>query len=173
MCVQPVAPNHSFLFGHLLFIQSVMDTLPKDAHQNLAFGEAARRYFADEGAYYIDLWPFSEPMLIVVSAALATQATQTLANIAAQRPHFLRSWFRPITGGPSIFDMPEADWKPWRAIFNRAFSPVHLLSLVPGMVAEAGIYCDVLRQHARDGDMFFLDPMTLRYMMDVIGRNML
>ncbi len=150
-----------------------MDSLPKDAHQNLAFGEVARRHFPDEGLYYIDLWPFSEPMLIVVSAALATQVTQTAVAIATQKPPIIRDWMRPFTGGPSLFEMPETEWKPWRAIFNKAFASSHLLSLVPGLMDDAQVYLDILRQHARAGDMFYLDPVTLRFMIDIIGRSVL
>jgi hypothetical protein len=32
-----VAPNHFFLFGHLLYFKSVLDRLPKDAHYQYGF----------------------------------------------------------------------------------------------------------------------------------------
>jgi cytochrome P450 len=161
------------LLGHLRFYNTVKATLPKDAHHNYVFGEIGRRWFSKEGAYYIDLWPFSEPLLVVLSGVLATQATQTLTRIATQKPHQLRAWFRPITGGPNLVEMPEAEWRPWRAVFNKGFSAVHVQSLVPGMVDEARVYCDILRRHARAGGMFSLDAITMRFIMDLIGRTVL
>ncbi|EDN04175.1 predicted protein [Histoplasma mississippiense (nom. inval.)] len=33
----PVAPGHSFLFGHLLYLKKILDCLPRDAHYQLGF----------------------------------------------------------------------------------------------------------------------------------------
>ena len=41
-----------------------------------------------------------------------------------------------------MFDMREHGWKPWRAVFSRAFSTEHVLSLVPDMVEETRMYCE-------------------------------
>ena len=85
----------------------------------------------------------------------------------------LRRFFKPIAGGPNLFDLPEKEWKPWRAIFSKGFGSDYILSLVPGMVKETSIYCETLRSLARKGDMFFLDPTTLRLTLDLVGRTVL
>ncbi|KAL8781360.1 MAG: hypothetical protein Q9213_006049 [Squamulea squamosa] len=168
----PVAPGHNFLLGHLLFFKAMMDPLPKDAHYELAFGDIFRQYFAKDGAFYIDLWPLSGLYLAVISPTAATQAVQTSA-ISCERPRLLERFFKPIAGGPNLFDLVEKEWRPWRTVFNKGFSTDHIYSLVPGMVDNTRIYCETLRKLAERGDMFLLDPTTLRYTMDLIGTTIL
>ena len=169
---KPVAPGHSFLFGHLLFFKTIMDALPINAHYELAFGDIFRQHFTKEGAFYVDLWPLSGLYLALISPTAAMQAAQT-SGISCERPRLLERFFKPIAGGPNLFDLVEAEWRPWRAVFNKGFSTEHVYSLVPGMINTTRIYCNSLRDFAHSGDMFFLDPTTLRYTMDLIGRTIL
>ena len=90
-----------------------------------------------------------------------------------QRPTLLPRFFRPIYGGPCLFDLPENKWKPWRAVFTKAFNAEHILSLVPGMVDETLIYCQTLEKLAAKGNIVHLDPVTLRFTIDVIGKTVL
>jgi len=90
-----------------------------------------------------------------------------------EKPYLLPRFFKPIAGGPNLFDMPEADWRPWRAIFSKGFSPEHFVSLVPGMVKETRVYAQNFRDLARKNKMFSLDTVSLRFMMDIIGRTIL
>lgn len=46
-----------------------------------------------------------------------------------------------------------------------------MMTLVPAMVDETQVYCDILREKAETGEMFKLDPINLRLMLDVIGRT--
>lgn len=166
-------PPHSFALGHLLFLQKTLKTIPSDLHKMLYFGEILQRDFAKQGIFYMDLWPFSEPFVFIMSPTLATQATQTNDKICMERPPQLDAWFKPLAGGPNLFDLPEKQWKPWRNIFNQGFSNTHTLSLVPGIVTEAHIYRQKLLEQAQKQEMFFLDPTTIRFMMDVMGRTVL
>jgi cytochrome P450 len=161
-------PPHNFAAGHLLSLKSVIDQLPSDAHKVYAFGRLSRQ-FKGKGAYYIDLWPFSAPFLIVTSPSLANQAVQT-TEIALEKPEALRVWGRSLTGGTSMFDAHPEQWRELRALFSPGFSTGHLMTLVPTIVDVARVYCETLRDHARRGDLFFLDPTTARYIMDIIGR---
>lgn len=72
-----------------------------------------------------------------------------------------------------MFDVNEAAWKPWRTVFNKGFHSDHINSLVPGIVDEVLVYADTLGAAANKGDMVFLEPITLRFMMDVIGKTIL
>ncbi len=170
---QPVCPGHNFLFGHLLYFKTKMDALPKGAHYQYAFGDVAREHFVKEGVYYVDLWPLGGLFLTVVSPKVAIQATQTNTSLSSERPALLRRFFKPIAGGPNLFDLPEKEWRPWRAAFNKGFSSDHILSLVPGMAQQTSVYCNTLRMLAREGDLFYLDPTTLRFTMDLIGKTIL
>lgn len=137
------------------------------------FGDVARKHFVKGGVFYIDLWSLSGLFLTVISPDVAIQATQTDAALALERPYLLRRFFKPITGGSNLFDLPEKEWRPWRSVFSKGFGSDHILSLVPGMVREASVYCEILRSLAQQGDMFYLDPTTLRFTMDLIGKTIL
>ncbi|KAI4224625.1 MAG: hypothetical protein L6R40_008429, partial [Gallowayella cf. fulva] len=168
----PVAPNHSFLFGHLLYFKAALKSLPPNAHYQNALGDIARQHFQHEGCYYIDMWPISGVILVNVSPHVATQIHAN-PEMSMQRPPLLPRFFRPIAGGPNLFDMREHEWKPWRAVFSKAFSAEHILSLVPDMVDETMVYSSTLEKLAREDSMIHLDLITLRYTIDVIGKTIL
>ena len=71
--IEQSMPVHSMTWGHLLAVKPIMDSLPGDAHPFYVFGEVSRKF---SGLYYLDLWPFSPPFLIVTSATAAAQVTQ-------------------------------------------------------------------------------------------------
>ncbi|KAJ4347925.1 uncharacterized protein N0V89_009297 [Didymosphaeria variabile] len=169
----PTAPNHSFLFGHLLYLKSVLDRHPKDAHYQFGFAAIAREKFASEGAFYMDLWPMSGLFLTVTSPKVATEITQTNPKLTSDRPQLLRRFLKPITGGLTIFDLDEKDWKPWRAVFNKGFHSERMYGLVPNMVEEVQVFAGALRDHAARDQLCFLDPITLRFTIDMIGRSIM
>ncbi|KAK3173548.1 hypothetical protein OEA41_006878 [Lepraria neglecta] len=160
----PVAPG---------YLKNTIDALPEKGHYQYAFGDIARHHFSNEGVFYLDLWPVSGLFLTVVSPQVAVQCTQTNSSLAIEKPALLPRFFKPITDGPSLFDMPEREWKPWRAAFNKGFSHDHILSLIPGMAKETRVYCSTLRKCAQKGDLVHLDPITLRFTMDLIGQTIL
>jgi hypothetical protein len=137
------------------------------------FGDIARKYFLNEGVFYLDLWPMSGLFLTVISPTTAISVTQTNPKLSMERPHLLERFFKPIAGGPNLFDLHESQWRPWRAVFAKGFSEQHIFSLVPGIVKETKVYMETLRGLARKGEMFSLDTTTLRFTMDMIGRTIL
>jgi cytochrome P450 len=160
---------HSFPAGHLQILASIVKQYPSDALKNYLFGEINRKY-AKGGACYLDLWPFSVPFLVITSPYLANQAV-TNPTIAVEKPDALRKWFGTLAGGISLFDAHAEDWKGLRERFNRGFSERHVMKMVPAMVEETLVYCEILREKARAEEMFFLDPVNLRLMLDMIGRT--
>ena len=163
-------PPHSFPLGHLLAMAPVVKLFPPNAIKVYLFAHLVS-LFGHSGAMYLDLWPLAAPFLVITSPYLANQVAST--SIAFEKPDALRTWFHSLTGGISIFDAPAAKWKALRVLFSRGFSAGHLMSLVPVMVEETEVYCEILREHAKKGDMFYLDKTNLRFMLDVIGRTAL
>jgi cytochrome P450 len=158
-------PEFSWIMGHLLAAKPVMDALPSDVHVNVATTELSRM-FTKTDAFYLDFWPFSRTILVISSPLAAMQVTQE-HNLP--KPVLLHDYFLPITGGANLFTMPEEQWKPWRAIFNPGFSASYILEQVPHIVKEVSVYCEILREHGRKGDIFSLDETTLSLTMDIIG----
>ena len=100
-------------------------------------------------------------------------ATQTIPQIVFERPPRLDEFFKPIAGGPNLFDMPEKKWKHWRAVFNKGFSTEVISSLVPSMIEATVTYQDILKDLALEGELFQLDPVTLRFTLDFIGKTVM
>lgn len=118
------------------------------------------------------MWPVSGILLVNFSPHIANQIHAN-PDMSMQRPELLPRFFKPIAGAPNLFDMREHEWKPWRAIFSRAFSAEHILSLVPAMVDETMVYSETLQKLAEKDEMFYLDLTTLRFTIDVIGKTIL
>jgi hypothetical protein len=98
--MQPVAPGHSFLFGHLLYLKTCSIRCQRTA-------------------------------MIPMSLAISIE---------------------PISKGFN----------------NEHFNP-HLA----GMIEEVKTYAETLRVLAGNGQMFYLDLVTLRFIMDIIGKTLL
>ncbi|KAF1978518.1 cytochrome P450 [Bimuria novae-zelandiae CBS 107.79] len=92
-------------------------------------------------------------------------------KLTSDRPELLRRFLKPIIGGLTIFDLDEKDWKPWRAVFNKAFHSERVFGLVPSMVDEIKVFAAILCDYATKGKLCFLDPVTLRFTIDMIGRT--
>ncbi|KAF7912998.1 uncharacterized protein EAF01_002019 [Botrytis porri] len=126
------------------------------------FGEIYRDYFESTGVYYLDLWLMTGLFMCIHSPTTAISVTQTNTLITARKVDLLPRFFKPIAGGPYLFDMPEESWRPWRAVFNKAFNNEHFQKLVPGMVKQIEVYKDISRNtesHAQRGYNVLADSM--------------
>ena len=143
-----------------------MATLPSDAQQPDVFEKLCKENEGDDSVIYLDTWPFADPMMIVCSPTLAVQICQ---DHPFPKPPILHSFFNSIVGGNNMFTMNGAESKRSRALFSSGFSAGYIQKQTGHIVDEALIYVDVLREHARKGDMFSLDNVTTWYTLDIIG----
>ena len=163
-------PPHHPVFGHLFVIARVLSKIPKDAHSHY-LPDQLRQAYPDMGPiFYIDAWPFTTLTLVVASPA-------TLAQITTEHvlPKFpaIKDYLYPLANGKDIVSMDGREWKYWRAIFNPGFNMSHLMTLVPDIVKETTVFCEVLQHHALEQDMFRMKALTDNLAMDVIGKVVL
>ena len=160
-------PPHHPLLGHLPLIASTMSKLPKDVHP-MVLPHQIRKAMPDLGPlFYLDAFPFGPPILIVSSPESAYQITQ---SHSLPKSHTLGKFVRPMTGGKDLVSMEGQEWRIWRNIFNPGFSTGHLMTLIPEMMAEISTFHDILQGLAGKPDMFFMDPLTTKLSLDIIGR---
>ena len=159
-------PEWHPVFGHLLCLPPILKTLPRNAQQPEAFAKLAGKFGSSDGTFYLDLWPFSNPLLIVTSPPLAIQTCQQHDLV---KPHILGPFFDPLAGGPNLFTMNGAEWRRSRALFNPGFSANYILAQIGHIVEETLVYVEILREHARDQKLFSLDEITLWFTLDIIG----
>ena len=158
---------HSFIWGHLLQAQSVMSQLPADAHITNLLSTVSEQFPDSDSVYYIDMWPFSPPLMVLSSPSTASQAVQ---QHSLRKPPQLTELFYPITGGPDLIFMNGEQWKKSRSVFNPGFNPRYLVSQVPAIVEEVVTFQEILREASQSGKIFQLDPVTLNLTLDVIAR---
>ncbi|KAF2256296.1 cytochrome P450 [Trematosphaeria pertusa] len=156
-------PKYNAAFGHLLVLKEHMDDLPVDCTTNTSFLKIAKQF--PNGLFYFDLWPFANPLLIVNTPSAANQ----LAQAPLDKPEQIYHAFRHLTDGPNLFTMKEERWKVWRVLFNPGFSASYMLELVPAIVKEAAVFCDLLHNHAQRAAMFQLENLTIKLTIDIIG----
>ncbi|KAF2477215.1 cytochrome protein [Lindgomyces ingoldianus] len=159
-------PEWNPILGHLPMLPRLLNQLPKGAQQSYCFGLLTRDFPNSDGLFYIDLWPFSLPIIIVSTPELAHQVGQ---EYDLPKPDSLKPFFKPITGGLGLFMMNGEDHKSSRALFTPGFSANVILEHTGNIVDQAQVYVEILREYANKGEIFSLDAITCWYMMDVIG----
>ncbi|MCJ1471804.1 hypothetical protein MMC13_000445 [Lambiella insularis] len=158
------------VFGHLLVLASIMSKLPKDAHQHYLPDQLRRTYPEMGPIFYIDAWPIITFTLVVASPSTLAQITtdRTLNKFPA-----IRDFLFPLTNGKDIVSMDGQQWKFWRNVFNPGFSAKHLMTVVPDIVQETAVFCNVLQKHAAKKDVIPMKTLTDNLTMDVIGKVVL
>ena len=159
-------PPYNPLFGHLLEVQSVLSKIPSDAHP-LYLPDQLRRKYPNMGrVFYLDMWPFSTPILFAESPSAAYQLIQEHQHPKADP---VLKFMYPLTKNKDLVTMEGQPWKDWRAVLNPGFSASHLIKLVPRLLKAVHTYSDILAEHAQAKDMFFLERITIGMTMDIIG----
>ncbi|KAF6807702.1 cytochrome p450 71b25 [Colletotrichum musicola] len=164
----PMPPHHPIL-GHLGLMLSIMISLPRDVMPTVVLADQVRRRYPHlDKAFYLDMWPFTGPMLMVISPDLMRQATQgehSLPKVA-----FLKNYIKPLSGGHDLVSMEGNEWKHWRDVFRPAFS--RAAELVPNIVENICVFRDQLVGRARGGhnSVFQLHQSALMLAMDMTGK---
>jgi sterigmatocystin biosynthesis cytochrome P450 monooxygenase len=163
-------PPHHWLFGHIPVVAKIFRGLPPHAHLLFIADQVRRTCPYLDTAFYLDIWPFGPPSLMVISPELASQFTQ---DKSLPKYEGVRQFLKPLTGKKDLVTMEGHDWKYWRANFNPGFSANNITNMIPGMVDDVQTYKDIIRKHAVAGDIFPLELPTLAMSMDIIGRVVL
>lgn len=164
-------PPWNPIFGHLLTLDNAFKkySLPPDIQMPDVFAPLSKRYNDEsDSLFYMDLWPFTGPMMMVSSPNYALQTCQQ-AEFAADRPNDLLRSMHAITGGPSIFATNGAAWKEARSILLSGFNSNNILNQTRHVVDEAEVLVKILKEKARKNEVFQLDHVTVKYMMDISG----
>lgn len=159
-------PPHSFLFGHIRLVASIIGDLPPHIHGVYIADQIRQRYPGLDTAFYLDVWPVGKPYLMLIKPELTYQLTQ--ANQLPKDPG-LTTFLTPLAGKQNLVTMEGSIWKHWRSVFNPGFSASHISSLVPGMVDKVEMFSKKLETYATSGKMFFLEEMALNLTIDIIG----
>lgn len=67
-------PPYHPIFGHIALMAKIIKKLPNDAHGHY-LADQIRRKFPYLDSFYLDTWPFSPPVLVVISPHAMSQFT--------------------------------------------------------------------------------------------------
>ncbi|QKX58988.1 uncharacterized protein TRUGW13939_06116 [Talaromyces rugulosus] len=161
----PMPPWGPFL-GNIPALAALNKRVPNDARQAESFALLSSESPGLESCFYVDVWPFGFPILVITSPELAMQTCQTHD---LGKPDALSPFIAPTAGGSSFFDSNGTEWKRSRELFHHAFSMKASMEHVPQIIEEAEAYVDILREHAEKQDIFLLDQATCNCVMDIVG----
>ncbi|OJD13923.1 hypothetical protein AJ78_05686 [Emergomyces pasteurianus Ep9510] len=159
-------PPHSFWFGHLLVAGRITQGFPPDAYIHHLLITISREYnFPD--LFYLDLWPFADPMVVLCTPELAAQVT---TEQAFPKDPSVNYYLSPFLGKSSIISVNGPKWKTLHSTFAPAFAPAYIRTLTDGMVDEVLIYHDNLSQLAKSKKPFSMSAVNVDMTFNVIGR---
>jgi cytochrome P450 len=164
-------PPWNPIFGHLLVLDSAFrkHNLPPDIQMPDVFAGLSKEFGNEsDSLFYMDLWPFSLPMLLVSSPNCALQICQK-ADFAVDRPDILLRSMYPIIGGRSVFGTNGFEWKEARSVLQSGLNSNNILNQLGHVVDEAEVLIEILKQKAHAGEVFQLDHLTVKFMMDISG----
>ncbi|KAL8943873.1 MAG: hypothetical protein Q9211_000812 [Gyalolechia sp. 1 TL-2023] len=118
-----------------------MAGLPPDAHAHYLPDTLRRTYPTMGPIFFLDAWPFITLTLVVASPATLPQITTE--HVLPKFPA-IRDFLYPLSNGKDIVGMDGPEWKYWRSVFNPGFSANYLMKLVPAIVKETTVFCDIL-----------------------------
>ena len=105
----------------------------------------------------LDLWPIQNPIVVVFDESADEQILQ-IDNLPKSRPAY--DVLETIIGRTSLVKISGEYWKKLRKMFNPAFAPSHLETLVPAIVQESEVFVDKLNQIADTGEIVKMNRMT-------------
>jgi cytochrome P450 len=108
--------------------------------------------------------------LLTIYQDLAAQVTQT--NSRPKSPA-IQQFIGHIVGPTSLLFTEGEQWKKIRSLFNPGFSLAHLMTLVPSIVDDTMIFCEVLGEHADSGEVRPIETAAAHLTIDIMGHIIL
>ncbi|KAI7708904.1 hypothetical protein KC353_g10730, partial [Hortaea werneckii] len=135
-------PPHSYLWGSLPSMNEVLSKQPKRAAPQ-TFGILIRDHFGLGDYFYVDPWPFGDPIMMIFDADIMNQFT--VKQSLPKHPE-VEKFMRNIGGPGNMVSSEGVEWKKWRSAFNPGFAASHLMSLVPLIVDDVLIFNDIMKK---------------------------
>lgn len=157
-------PDYHPIFGHFIALKECIQALPRNTTMHVVVSQMAKQF--PKGIFYLNLWPFNDTLMVVANPFAASQVEAAFLD----KPDAMCATLEVINGGPSLMTMHGSTWKKWRGLFNPGFAAGYMIGLAPAIADEASVFCKLLQDQAKKGEVFQLEEYTLRLTFDVISR---
>ncbi|KAL9123054.1 MAG: hypothetical protein Q9187_000381 [Circinaria calcarea] len=163
-------PPHHPLWGHLPVIVDLLKTLPLRTHPQ-CYARFIQEKYGLGDFFYLDAWPFSYVLLMIVDPDITYQIT---VKSSLPKHKAVKDFMKLLVDSHvNLVSSDGIEWSTWRRSFNPGFSVSHLMTHIPGIVEDSLVFCDILHEHARKGDVFRLEEAATRLTIDIIARVIL
>lgn len=109
-------PAYHPIFGHLITLKASIEAFPRNVTMHVVVRRVAQQF--PGGVFYLNLWPFHNKTLMVVTDPILASQVEAVHEKPAQMCKTLEV----INGGPSLMTMHGALWKKWRGLFSLGFA---------------------------------------------------
>ncbi|OAL35395.1 hypothetical protein AYO20_05245 [Fonsecaea nubica] len=162
-------PPHDFWWGHLKIIGMAKREMPPGFHYHALMYYIGEKYKMPP-VFYLDLWPISNPLMLVHDPDVAHQITQ--ARSLPKHPVNSKV-LGPLVGSHSVVTAEGQEWKMLRSILNPGFSAQYLSTLVSLLVRHGLVFKDRISDYASTGEVFPIQDTAMALTIDVIGEVVL
>ena len=118
--------------------------------------------------FYLDWWPLGPRWLFIADPELASKYITTGQSLP--KSHLSVRYLTTLLGAGNMITLEGHAWKSLRSIFNPGFSASHLMTLVPYIVDSSMVFLELLRSKAKTGELVQLDPLSIGFAIDIIGK---
>lgn len=156
-------PPHSLFWGHLKLMGEISSLFPPQTYSGFFYSEIAKRYNLP-AVWYLDLWPFAPPQLVVTSPDLSREIlVGRLYPVHEELEKIMTVLFGPKT----IVAVNGNLWRALHHIIAPSFTPQAVKSHVTTIVHNTLGLRDRLLARADDSDAFSLEEEISKTTFDV------
>ncbi|OQV04103.1 hypothetical protein CLAIMM_09044 isoform 2 [Cladophialophora immunda] len=157
----------SRFWGHLKIAGDCKNLFPPNCHvQNWA--NYIRKKYDLGDIFYVDWWPLGPRWMFIADPELASKFLTTGQSLPKSR--LTTKYLTMLLGANNMVGLDGQAWKSLRSIFNPGFSASHLITLVPYVVDSSLVFLDLLREKAQTNELVELDPLSIGFAIDIIGK---
>lgn len=166
----PQPPMPWKILGHIPIAAECERHFPPDAHPHVYANYIRKKYKLGK-VFYVDFWPLGPRSLFITDPELSSQYVTTTQSLP--KSDLVNDYLYRLLGRNNMVSLEGEKWKTLRSMFNPGFASAHLMTLVPYIVDQSLVFCDVLREAAKSGELVEMEELATRLTVDIIGKVVL
>lgn len=139
--------------------------MPPNTHPQLFYTELARLYNLEE-IFYLDLWPISSGMVMIIDPKLMDNSS--LLKPLPSHP-FTVVFLKPMFGEGTMAAANGALWRKMVTVVSPAFSMSHVLGMTNIMIDECLLFQEKLDELAVGGDVFSMEELVAKPVFGIVS----
>lgn len=156
--------------GHIPLAAACEAHFPASTHPHV-YAHYIRKKYGLGNIFYVDFWPLGPRSLFIADPELSSQYVTTAQSLP--KSSLTTDFLGRLLGSNNMVGLEGAQWKALRSMFNPGFASAHLMTLVPYIVDQSLVFCDVLKEAAESNELVEMEELATRLTVDIIGKVVL